>query len=122
MARAATTSDTYNAIAEPKRRQLLEVMAGQHLAVNDIVARLGWSQPLVSKHLRVLREVGLVDARHQNRQKIYSLNAQALKPVHEWVGSFERFWSDHLHNIKTNAEHRAAARAEKTPTPNPPTN
>ena len=92
MARAATTADAFNAVAEPRRRQILEVLAGGERPVNDLVARLGLAQPQVSKHLRVLREVGLVDVREEGRQRMYRLNGQALKPIHDWVKDFERTW------------------------------
>src|SRR5690348_6007935 len=104
MARAATTLDSFNAVAEPKRRRMLDVLTQGEMPVNDLVARLGWTQPQVSKHLGVLREVGLVDVRRDGRQKLYKLNARNLRPIHEWVKTYERFWSRHLHNIKAAAE------------------
>ena len=88
MARAATTTDAFNAVAEPRRRQILDVLAGGERPVNDLVARLGLTQPLVSKHLRVLREVGLVDVRDEGRQRLYRLNGQPLKPIHDWVKQY----------------------------------
>jgi DNA-binding transcriptional ArsR family regulator len=91
--RAATTADAFNAVAEPKRRQILDVLASGERPVNDLVGALGMSQPLVSKHLRVLREVGLVDTREVGRQRIYSLDSRALKPIHDWVKAYERTWS-----------------------------
>jgi DNA-binding transcriptional ArsR family regulator len=94
MARAATTADAFNAVAEPRRRQILDVLAGGELAVNDLVRRLGFAQPQVSKHLRVLREVGAVDVRSEGRQRLYRLNGEALKPIHDWVKSYERSWSE----------------------------
>jgi DNA-binding transcriptional ArsR family regulator len=94
MARAATTADAFNAVAEPRRRQILEVLAGGERPVNDLVARLGMAQPQVSKHLRVLREVGLVDVREEGRQRMYRLNGQSLKPIHDWVKDFERTWNE----------------------------
>ncbi|WP_328456282.1 ArsR/SmtB family transcription factor [Amycolatopsis sp. NBC_00438] len=94
MARAATTADTFNAVAEPRRRQILdELMAGER-SVGDLVARLGLAQPQVSKHLRVLREVGAVDVRDEGRQRVYRLNGAALKPIHDWVKRYERTWSE----------------------------
>lgn len=96
MARAATTTDAFNAIAEPRRRQILDVLtrtAGAERSVNDLVAELGLAQPQVSKHLRVLREVGLVEVRDEGRQRLYRLNAQPLKPVYDWVKSYERSWT-----------------------------
>ncbi|HJR53114.1 MAG TPA: metalloregulator ArsR/SmtB family transcription factor [Gemmatimonadota bacterium] len=94
MARAATTADAFNAVAEPRRRQILEVLAGGERPVNDLVARLGVAQPQVSKHLRVLREVGLVDVREEGRQRMYRLNGRPLKPIHDWVKDFERTWNE----------------------------
>jgi DNA-binding transcriptional ArsR family regulator len=93
MARAATTADAFNAVAEPRRRQILDVLAGGERPVNDLVRRLGMAQPQVSKHLRVLREVGVVDVREEGRQRLYRLNGRALKPIHDWVKSYERSWS-----------------------------
>ena len=94
MARAATTTDAFNAVAEPRRRQILDVLAEGERPVNDLVALLGLAQPQVSKHLRVLREVGLVDVRDEGRQRLYRLNGHALKPIHEWVKKYERTWSE----------------------------
>jgi len=93
MARAATTTDAFNAVAEPRRRQILDLLAQGERPVNDLVAVLGLSQPLVSKHLRVLREVGLVDVRDLGRQRVYGLNGQSLKPIHDWVKAYEASWS-----------------------------
>src|SRR5512135_2934628 len=92
MARAATTADAFNAVAEPRRREILDVLAGGELPVNDLVARLGLSQPLVSKHLRVLREVGLVHVRDEGRRRIYRLDARPLEEIHDWVKAYERSW------------------------------
>jgi DNA-binding transcriptional ArsR family regulator len=94
MARAATTADAFNAVAEPRRRQILDVLAGGERPVNDLVASLGLAQPLVSKHLRVLREVGLVEVREEGRQRIYRLDGRSLRPIHDWVKSYERSWAD----------------------------
>jgi DNA-binding transcriptional ArsR family regulator len=94
MARAATTADAFNAIAEPRRRQILDVLAGGESGVNDLVDRLGVSQPQVSKHLRVLREVGLVEAREEGRQRIYRLNGRPLKRIHDWVKDYEQSWNE----------------------------
>lgn len=93
VARAATTTDAFNAIAEPRRRQILDVLAGGGCPVNDLVETLGIPQPLVSKHLRVLREVGLVQVHEQGRQRIYRLDGEPLKPIYDWVKSYERTWS-----------------------------
>ena len=94
MARAATTADAFNAVAEPRRRQILDVLAAGERPVNDLVRLLGMSQPQVSKHLRVLREVGAVDVRDEGRQRLYRLNGPALKPIHDWVKGYERLWSE----------------------------
>jgi DNA-binding transcriptional ArsR family regulator len=94
VARAATTSDAFNAVAEPRRRQILDVIAAGELSVTDLVRRLGLPQPLVSKHLRVLRDTGLVVARDDGRQRLYRLNGPALKPIYDWVRDFEQLWSE----------------------------
>jgi DNA-binding transcriptional ArsR family regulator len=94
MARAATTTDAFNAVAEPRRRQILDVLAGGERPVSDLVAQLGIAQPQVSKHLRVLREVGLVAVREEGRQRMYRLNGRQLKPIHDWVSAYERLWSE----------------------------
>ena len=94
MARAATTTDAFNAVAEPRRRQILNVLAGGERSVNELVSRLRLAQPQVSKHLRVLREVGLVDVREDGRQRVYRLNGRKLKPIHDWIARFEQTWND----------------------------
>jgi DNA-binding transcriptional ArsR family regulator len=94
MARAATTTDAFNAVAEPRRRQILDLLADGERSVNDLVDLLGIIQPLVSKHLRVLREVGVVDVREDGRQRLYRLNGQALKPIHDWIKPYENTWSE----------------------------
>jgi len=94
MARAPTTSDAFNAVAEPRRRQILDVLAGGERPVNDLVVRLGVRQPQVSKHLRVLRDVGLVEVREEGRQRMYRLNGRALKPIHDWVEELEQTWNE----------------------------
>jgi len=99
MARAATTADTFNAVAEPRRRAILDVLAGGERPVNDLVAELGLAQPQVSKHLRVLREVGAVDVRDEGRQRLYRVNGEALKPIHDWVSGFERMWSERFDRL-----------------------
>lgn len=104
MPRAATTSDSFNAIAEPRRREILEYLAAEERPVGDIVAALGLAQPSVSKHLQVLWNVGLVDARRDGRRVLYRTNAEAIKPLHEWAGMFERYWSNQLQRIKHHAE------------------
>jgi DNA-binding transcriptional ArsR family regulator len=94
MARAATTADAFNAVAEPRRRQILDVLAGGERPVNDLVSVLGLAQPQVSKHLKVLREVGAVEVRDAGRQRLYRVNGAALKPIHDWVRRYERTWSE----------------------------
>ena len=94
MARTPTTHDPFNAVAEPKRRQVLELLGARELSVNEIVEKLGWTQPMVSKHLGVLKQVGLVSERRVGRQRIYRLNAERLKPIFNWLTPFERFWSE----------------------------
>jgi DNA-binding transcriptional ArsR family regulator len=104
MARASTNSDAFNAVAEQRRREILSYLADAERPVGEIVAALGLEQPSVSKHLRVLREVGLVRMRCQGRQKLYRTNADAIRPLHEWAGTFERYWQHQLHRIKQRAE------------------
>jgi DNA-binding transcriptional ArsR family regulator len=99
VARAATTADAFNAVAEPRRRQILDVLAGGERPVNDLVRLLGLAQPQVSKHLRVLREVGAVDVRDEGRQRLYSLNGTALKPIHDWVSNYERSWTERFEQL-----------------------
>jgi DNA-binding transcriptional ArsR family regulator len=94
MARAATTADAFNAVAEPRRREILDLLAKGEHPVNDLVALLGVAQPQVSKHLRVLREVGLVNVRGNGRQRMYRLNGEPLKPIHDWVKNYERTWNE----------------------------
>jgi DNA-binding transcriptional ArsR family regulator len=101
MPRAATTTDAFNAVAEPRRREILELLAAGERPVNEVVRMLGMSQPLVSKHLRVLREVGVVEVRGEGRRRLYRLNAQALRPIHDWVKGYERFWSGRLDRLDT---------------------
>ena len=99
MARAATTTDAFNAVAEPRRRAILDALADGERAVNDLVELLGVAQPQVSKHLRVLREVGAVEVRVVGRQRLYRLNGQALRPIHDWVRNYERLWSDRFDEL-----------------------
>jgi DNA-binding transcriptional ArsR family regulator len=99
MARAATTTDAFNAVAEPRRRQILDVLAGGERPVNDLVHALGLAQPQVSKHLRVLRAVGAVDVRDVGRQRLYRLNGQALKPIHDWLQNYEQLWSERFDQL-----------------------
>ena len=99
MARAATTADAFNAVAEPRRRQILDLLAAGERPVNDLVVELGVAQPQVSKHLRVLREVGAVQVRGDGRQRLYRLNGAALKPIHDWVKAYERSWSGRFETL-----------------------
>lgn len=94
MARTPTTYDPFNAVAEPKRRQLIQMLGEQELSVNAIVDSLGWNQPAVSKHLGVLKQVGLVSERRVGRQRLYRVNAERLKPIYEWVTPFEKYWNE----------------------------
>jgi DNA-binding transcriptional ArsR family regulator len=94
MARAATTTDAFNAVAEPRRREILDLLANGERPVNDLVQALGLAQPQVSKHLRVLREVGAVEVRGDGKQRLYRLNGHALRPIHDWVKKYERTWSE----------------------------
>ncbi|HXP18051.1 MAG TPA: metalloregulator ArsR/SmtB family transcription factor [Streptosporangiaceae bacterium] len=128
MARAATTADAFNAVAEPRRRQILDLLADGERPVNDLVVLAGLAQPLVSKHLRVLREVGLVEVRDAGRQRMYRLNGHPLKPIHDWVKNYERTWSERFDALDvvlaelstaehstaehSTAEHRAAEHEE----------
>ncbi len=104
MARAATTSDAFNAVAEPRRREILLLLARREHSVNEIVGVLRVDQPLVSKHLRVLRDVGLVHAHRDGRRILYRTNADAIRPLYEWASYFERFWRHQLSRIKERAE------------------
>jgi DNA-binding transcriptional ArsR family regulator len=99
VARAATTADVFNAVAEPRRREILDLLAAGERPVNDLVDRLGLGQPQVSKHLRVLREVGAVDVRDAGRQRLYRLNGRALKPIHDWVAQYERLWAERFDEL-----------------------
>jgi DNA-binding transcriptional ArsR family regulator len=99
VARAATTADAFNAVAEPRRREILDVLARGERPVNDLVRLLDLAQPQVSKHLRVLRAVGAVDVREEGRQRLYRLNGLALKPIHDWVKSYERSWSERFDQL-----------------------
>jgi DNA-binding transcriptional ArsR family regulator len=109
MPRAATTSDVFNAIAEPRRREILSFLARRERPVGDIVESLQLDQPSVSKHLRVLRETGLVRMRCEGRQKLYRTHAEAIRPLHDWASTFEQYWTHQLGRIKQRAEAAAAA-------------
>lgn len=99
MARTPTTHDPFNAVAEPKRREVLEALGVRELSVNELVALLGWNQPSVSKHLGVLKQVGLVSERRVGRQRMYRVNAERLKPIYEWVAPFEKIWSERFDRL-----------------------
>jgi DNA-binding transcriptional ArsR family regulator len=112
MPRATTTSDAFNAVAEPRRREILNYLALQERPVGDIVLSLGLEQPSVSKHLRVLKDVGLVDVRRDGRRMLYRTNAEAIRPLHEWASTFERLWRNQLARVKERAEDPATKPAE----------
>ena len=111
--RAATTTDAFNAVAEPRRREILNYLVLRERPVGDIVSTLRLEQPSVSKHLRVLRDVGLVHVRRDGRQKLYRTNAEAIKPLHEWTSTFERYWQQQLNRIKERAEETTKDRISK---------
>ena len=112
MARAATTSDAFNAVAEPRRREILSYLAMRERSVGEIVATLGIEQPSVSKHLRVLREVNLVAMRSDGRQKLYRTNADQVRPLHDWTSQFERFWQHQLDRVRQRAEEKTQKEQE----------
>lgn len=112
MARAATTSDAFNAIAEPQRREILVLLRGGERPVTDLARNLGMTQPQASKHLRVLREVGLVRVRGAGKQRLYGLDARALRPIHAWVGGFERFWDESFDRLEDYVQELKQARAQ----------
>ena len=114
MARAATTTDVFNAIAEPRRREILHVLRdGKEHAVGDVVSRLGMSQPTVSKHLSVLRKVGAVTVSRRGQMRLYRLNARKLKPVHDWAKTYERYWNNQLDRLQELVEQKVATRSTK---------
>jgi DNA-binding transcriptional ArsR family regulator len=118
MPRAATTADVFNAIAEPRRREIIDLLAtGQRWPVGDIVKRVRLPQPAVSKHLGVLRQVGVVTVHRAGRNRLYELNAQKLKAVYDWTKTFERFWSRQLDRIKERAERMAAEAGSRDQSP-----
>lgn len=121
MARAATTTDIFNAIAEPRRREIIGVLNdGREWAVNDVVVQVKMAQPAVSKHLGVLRKVGVVTVVKRGQQRMYRLEAAQLKPIHDWVKTYERYWSHQLSRIKERAEQKAMERIEReNQTPDP---
>ncbi|WP_425615396.1 ArsR/SmtB family transcription factor [Anatilimnocola sp. NA78] len=114
MSRAATTSDVFNAVAEPRRREIIRLLAsGTPRSVGELVEAMDLAQPAVSKHLSVLKEVGLVSVQKDGKNRLYTLNPAELKPVHDWVQPFEQFWSHQLDRVKERAERKAAERAAK---------
>ena len=115
MARAATTSDVFNAIAEPQRREILVLLRASERPVTELARELGMTQPGASKHLRVLREVGLVRVRGAGKQRLYGLDARALRPVHEWVGGFEKFWNETFDRLDEYVRDLKQARQEEPP-------
>ena len=112
MPRAATTSDVFNAVAEPRRRDILQFLATRERPVGEIVTGLGFDQPSVSKHLRVLAEVGLVTARREGQFMFYKTNAEGLRPLHEWAKTFEQYWAHQLVRVKQRAEAKVGRRSE----------
>jgi DNA-binding transcriptional ArsR family regulator len=114
MPRAATTSDAFNAVAEPRRREILSYLALGERPVGDLVAALGLEQPSVSKHLRVLRDVGLVHVRRDGRRMLYRTNGEAIRPLHEWSSQFERCWRHQLRRVKERAERQSLAEPSRT--------
>lgn len=121
MARVATTSDVFNAIAEPQRRMIIDLLNdGKAWSVNDVVARMKIAQPSVSKHLGVLRTVGVVTVAKQGQQRIYRLEASRLKPIHDWVKSYERYWTHQIDRIRERAEQKAMDRVAKENQPKRP--
>jgi len=119
VARATTTSDAFNAVAEPRRREILNYLALQERPVGEIVDSLGLAQPSVSKHLRVLLEVGLVDVRRDGRRMFYRTNAEAIRPLHEWTETFERYWRHQLSRVKERAERKRNPSSDAGPEFNP---
>ena len=117
MARAPTTSDAFNAVAEPQRRRILVLLKGRERPVNELARALRITQPRTSKHLRVLREVGLVSVREAGKQRLYGLDARGLRPVHDWVGGFEQFWNESFDRLNAyvkelqREDHRNASRS-----------
>lgn len=115
MARAATTADAWNAVAEPQRRRILTLLRGGEQPVTELARALRIDQPRASKHLRVLREVGLVRVREDGRQRLYALDARGLRPIHEWVGGFERFWNESFARLDAYVRQLTAEEKERKP-------
>jgi len=120
MARAGTTTDVFNAIAEPRRREIIRLLNdGQEWAVNDVVARIKIAQPAVSKHLGVLRKVGIVTVVKRGQHRLYRLHAEPLKPIYDWVKVYERYWAEQINRIKERAEQKTMDRIERENKPGP---
>lgn len=117
MARASTTSDVFNAVAEPRRRQILSFLVVGERQVSEVVAAVGLDQPSVSKHLGVLRKVGLVRVRRNGRHRLYRTNPAAIRPLHEWAATFEKYWQHQLLRVKERAEAQMNRAAESDPNP-----
>jgi DNA-binding transcriptional ArsR family regulator len=113
VARAATTSDAFNAIAEPQRRDILALLRAGELPVTDLAQQLGMNLPQASKHLRVLRQVGLVRVRGAGKQRFYGLDANGLRPLHEWLGGFEQFWTESFDQLDTYVQELKRTRQEQ---------
>ena len=113
MAPTPTTTDAFNAVADASRRDILDAIGTGEVTVNELVERLGLSQPQVSKHLRVLREVGLVRDRKAGKQRLYDLDARGLRPVHEWTGGFEQFWNESFDRLDAYVQDLKQARQEE---------
>jgi DNA-binding transcriptional ArsR family regulator len=123
MARAATTTDAFNAIAEPRRREIIDLLNdGREWAVGEVVARVKIAQPAVSRHLGVLRKVGVLTVVKRGRFRLYRLHAAQLKPVHDWVKSYERYWTHQISRIKERAEQKAMDRIARENRPPDPKN
>jgi DNA-binding transcriptional ArsR family regulator len=121
MARIATTADVFNAVAEPRRREIIGLLNdGREWAVNDVVARIRIAQPAVSKHLGVLRKVGVVTVVKRGQHRLYRLHAEPLKPIHDWIKTYERYWDHQLSRIKERAEQKAMDRIARENTPPEP--
>ena len=120
MPRAATTTDVFNAVAEPRRREIIGLLSnGQEWAVNDVVVRIRLAQPAVSKHLGVLRKVGVVTMVKRGQHRMYRLEAAQLKPIHDWVRTFERYWTHQINRIKERAEQKAMDKIARENQPRP---
>jgi len=121
MARAATTTDVFNAVAEPRRREIINLLDdGEEWAVGSVVARMNLAQPAVSKHLGVLRKVGVVTVVKRGQQRMYKLDPMQLKAIHDWVKIFDRYWTHQIDRIKERAEQKAMERIARENEPKKP--